>query len=85
MVKNKFIDFDVNDFIYLVIDNKIITESIYQILNIDCETTGNMNSGHTNIYYALLKDMNGDNVFRTSIASVDLKTEKSITYAAKVK
>jgi hypothetical protein len=44
-----------------------------------------MNSGHTNIYYALLKDMNGDNVFRTSIASVDLKTEKSIIYAAKVK
>lgn len=84
MVGENFISFEKGDIIYLIINNVIITEKMYEILNIDCETIGSMITGHQNIYYALLKDMSGENVFRTAITSVDLLSERSEIYAVKV-
>jgi hypothetical protein len=40
--------------------------------------------GHQNTYYALLKDMSGENVFKTMIVNVDLLSERSEIYAVKV-
>ena len=84
MGQPSLIQFNKEDIIYLIIDNKVNTDKIYQILYIDCETHGSMFTGHQNIYYALLSDMKGDNVFRTIITSIDLLTERSENYAVKV-
>lgn len=84
MGTNSLIQFEKGNIIYLIIDNKVNTNKIYQILEIDCETYGSMFSGHQNIYYALLADMTGENVFRTVITTIDLLTERSENYAVKV-
>ena len=84
MGTNSLIQFEKGNIIYLIIDNKINTNKIYQILEIDCETYGSMITGHQNVYYALLADMSGDNVFRTVITTIDLLTERSENYAVKV-
>ena len=72
MGTNSLIQFEKGNIIYLIIDNKVNTNKIYQILEIDCETYGSMITGHQNVYYALLADMSGDNVFRTVITTIDL-------------
>jgi len=84
MGTNSLIQFEKGNIIYLIIDNKVNTNKIYQILEIDCETYGSMITGHQNVYYALLADMSGDNVFRTVITTIDLLTERSENYAVKV-
>ena len=84
MTNTSLIQFEKGNIIYLIIDNKINTNKIYQILEIDCETYGSMITGHQNVYYALLADMSGDNVFRTVITTIDLLTERSENYAVKV-
>ena len=63
---------------------QIMNEKIYEIIDIDCETVGSMAFGHQNTYYALLKDMSGENVFKTMIVNVDLLSERSEIYAVKV-
>jgi hypothetical protein len=67
-----------------MINGKVNTEKIYEIIDIDCETVGSMAFGHQNTYYALLKDMSGENVFKTMIVNVDLISERSEIYAVKV-
>jgi hypothetical protein len=67
-----------------MINGKVNTEKIYEIIDIDCETVGSMAFGHQNTYYALLKDMSGENVFKTMIVNVDLLSERSEIYAVKV-
>ena len=84
MGTNSLIQFEKGNIIYLIIDNKVNTNKIYQILEIDCETYGSMITGHQNVYYALLADMTGENVFRTVITTIDLFTERSENYAVKV-
>ena len=84
MGTNSLIQFEKGNIIYLIIDNKVNTNKIYQILEIDCETYGSMITGHQNVYYALLADMTGENVFRTVITTIDLLTERSENYAVKV-
>jgi len=84
MTNTSLIQFEKGNIIYLIIDNKVNTNKIYQILEIDCETYGSMITGHQNVYYALLADMSGDNVFRTVITTIDLLTERSENYAVKV-
>jgi len=84
MVNNKLINFEKGDYIYLMINGEVNTEKLYEILDIDCETMGSMAFGHNNMYYALLKDVSGDNVFRTMILNIDLLSERSEIYAIKV-
>ena len=84
MTNTSLIQFEKGNIIYLIIDNKVNTNKIYQILDIDCETYGSMITGHQNVYYALLADMTGENVFRTIITTLDLLTERSENYAVKV-
>jgi hypothetical protein len=84
MVNDSLIEFIKGDFIYLIINGKAYTDKIYEIIDIDCETIGSMAFGHHNMYYALLKDMSGDNVFRTLIVNLDLLSERSEVYAVKV-
>ncbi len=84
MVNDKLIEFEKGDYIYLMINGKANTDKIYEILDIDCETMGGMAFGHHNMYYALLKDMSGDNVFRTLIVNLDLLSERSEIYAVKL-
>ena len=84
MTNTSLIQFEKGNIIYLIIDNKVNTNKIYQILEIDCETYGSMITGHQNVYYALLADMTGENVFRTVITTIDLLTERSENYAVKV-
>ncbi len=84
MGTNSLIQFEKGNIIYLIINNKVNTNKIYQILEIDCETYGSMITGHQNVYYALLADMSGENVFRTIITSINLLTERSENYAVKV-
>ena len=84
MTNTSLIQFEKGNIIYLIIDNKVNTNKIYQILDIDCETYGSMITGHQNVYYALLADMTGENVFRTIITTIDLLTERSENYAVKV-
>ena len=84
MTNTSLIQFEKGNIIYLIINNKVNTDKVYQILEIDCETYGSMFSGHQNVYYALLADMTGENVFRTVITTLDLLTERSENYAVKV-
>jgi hypothetical protein len=84
MANESYINFKKGDFIYLMINKKVNTEKIYEIIDIDCETVGSMAFGHQNTYYALLKDMSGENVFKTMIVNVDLLSERSEIYAVKV-
>ena len=84
MANESYINFKKDDFIHLMINGKVNTEKIYKIIDIDCETVGSMAFGHYNMYYALLKDISGDNVFRTMIVNIDLLSEKSEIYAVKV-
>jgi len=84
MGTNSLIEFSKGDIIYLIINNKVNTNNVYQIIDINCETYGSMNTGHQNVYYALLANMSGDNVFRTIITTIDLLTERSEKYAIKV-
>jgi len=84
MENDSLINFEKGNYIYLMINGQVNTDKIYEILDIDCETMGNMAFGHHNIYYALLKDMSGDNVFRTMIVNIDLLSERSKIYAVKV-
>ena len=84
MANESYINFKKGDFIYLMINGKVNTEKIYEIIDIDCETVGSMAFGHQNTYYALLKDMSGENVFKTMIVNVDLLSERSEIYAVKV-
>jgi len=84
MANESYINFKKGDFIYLMINGKVNTEKIYEIIDIDCETVGSMAFGHQNIYYALLKDMSGENVFKTMIVNIDLLSERSELYAVKV-
>jgi hypothetical protein len=84
MANESYINFKKGDFIYLMINGKVNTEKIYEIIDIDCETVCSMAFGHQNIYYALLKDMSGENVFKTMIVNVDLLSERSEIYAVKV-
>jgi hypothetical protein len=67
-----------------MVNGKVNTDKIYEILDIDCETMGSMTFGHQNMYYALLKDVSGDNVFRTLIVNLDLLSERSQVYAVKL-
>jgi hypothetical protein len=84
MVNDSLINFEKGDYIYLMINGQVNTDKLYEILDIDCETTGGMAFGHHNMYYALLKDMSGDNVFRTLILNIDLLSERSEIYAIKL-
>ena len=84
MANESYINFKKGDFIYLMINGKVNTEKIYEIIDIDCETVGSMSFGHQNTYYALLKDMSGENVFKTMIVNIDLLSERSEIYAVKV-
>ena len=84
MANKSYINFKKGDFIHLMINGKVNTEKIYEIIDIDCETVGSMAFGHQNTYYALLKDMSGENVFKTMIVNVDLISERSEIYAVKV-
>ena len=84
MVNNSLIEFENGDYIYLMVNGKVNTDKIYEILDIDCETMGGMAFGHQNMYYALLKDMSGDNVFRTLIVNLDLLSERIQVYAVKL-
>ena len=84
MVNDKLIEFEKGDHIYLMVNGQANTDKIYEILDIECETMGSMAFGHQNIYYALLKDMSGDNIFRTMIVNIDLLSERSDLYAVKV-
>jgi hypothetical protein len=84
MANKSYINFKKGDFIHLMINGKVNTEKIYEIIDIDCETVGSMAFGHQNTYYALLKDMSGENVFKTMIVNVDLLSERSEIYAVKV-
>jgi hypothetical protein len=84
MANESYINFKKGDFIYLMINGKVNTEKIYEIIDIDCETVGSMAFGHQNTYYALLKDMSGENVFKTMIVNIDLLSERSELYAVKV-
>ena len=84
MANESYINFKKGDFIYLMINGKVNTEKIYEIIDIDSETVGSMAFGHQNTYYALLKDMSGENVFKTMIVNIDLLSERSELYAVKV-
>lgn len=84
MTIESYIDFKKDDLIYLILNGKIDKGKIYEILDIECETMCSMAFGHQNIYYALLKDMNGDNIFRSMIVNIDLLSERSEIYAVKV-
>jgi hypothetical protein len=84
MVNYSLIEFEKGNYIYLIVNGQANTDKIYEILDIDCETMGGMTFGHNNMYYALLKDMSGDNVFRTMIVNLDLLSERSEIYAVKV-
>jgi len=84
MANKSYINFKKGDFIHLMINGKVNTEKIYEIIDIDCETVGSMAFGHQNTYYALLKDISGENVFKTMIVNVDLLSERSEIYAVKV-
>ena len=84
MAIDKLIDFEKGDYIYLMVNGEANTDKIYEILDIDCETMGSMAFGHQNMYYALLKDVSGENVFRTMIVNIDLLSERSVVYAVKL-
>lgn len=84
MVNDSLIEFEKGNYIYLIVNGQANTDKIYEILDIECETMGSMAFGHQNIYYALLKDMSGDNIFRTMIVNIDLLSERSDLYAVKV-
>jgi hypothetical protein len=84
MTIESYIDFKKDELIYLILNGKIDKGKIYEIIDIECETMGSMEFGHQNIYYALLKDMSGDNIFRSMIVNIDLLSERSEIYAVKV-
>jgi len=84
MAIDKLIDFEKGDYIYLMINGKVNSDKLYEILDIYCETVGSMALGHHNMYYALLKDISGDNVFGTMIVNIDLLSERSEVYAVKL-
>jgi hypothetical protein len=84
MANESYINFKKGDFIHLMINGQANTDKIYEIIDIDCETVGSMAFGHQNTYYALLKDISGENVFKTMIVNVDLLSERSEIYAVKV-
>jgi|LauGreDrversion4_2_1035121.scaffolds.fasta_scaffold360377_2 hypothetical protein len=84
MTIDNLIDFEKDNLIYLIINEKIDKGKIYQILDIECETIGSRAFGHHNIYYAFIKDIVSDNVSRTMLINIDLLTERSEVYAVKV-
>ena len=84
MVNDNLINFEKSNVIYLIVNGKVQKDKMYEIIDIYCETIGSMITGHKNIYYALLKDIVDDNIFKTMIVDLDLLTERSDVYAIKI-
>ena len=57
-------------------------KNVYKIQDIICETSGSMNSGHTNIYFGTLEKLNNGEIITTVIGIIELLTNKEDIYVS---
>ena len=57
-------------------------KNVYKIKNIICETSGSMNSGHTNTYFGTLENLINGKIITTVIGIIELLTNKETLFVS---